>query len=387
MKKLVTHNGKFHTDDVLAAAILSIYLKQKGESFEFIRTRDEAVIDSGDIVFDIGNSYDPTKNRFDHHQKGRAGERENGIPYAACGLVWRQFGLELCSNENVWLSVDQRLVQAIDASDNGISTETLIFEGVKKFSFGSVIDCYLPVEDEASLVDFDKGFLKAVEFAEFVLDSTVKKYERVELNKITAKKIYQSSDDKRIVICEKYIPGISRLLGDFSEPLFVIYPDQNNHWRIDAVRDSSEAYVNRMDLPKEWGGLRDEEFQKVSGVFDATFCHPGLFTAGAVSKEGQCNLPKSHFQCKVYLSWHSSTKYKFMPRQAAAATAWCVGVRKNQSLCQVRAAATAAAAAMCMQPQYRILRFWTTTATRKNSPQPMVNPDPISGNRVPTARI
>lgn len=292
MKKLVTHNGKFHTDDVLAGAILSVYLKKQGESFQFIRTRDEAVISTGDVVFDIGNIYDPETARFDHHQQGRAGERENSIPYAACGLVWKHFGLKLCTSQDVWKLVDEKLVQGIDAADNGITTETVLIPGVKKFTFGSVIDCYLPVEEDASLESYDAAYAKAVEYTEFILERVIIDSERTIKDKILARELYDMAPDKQIIVCENYIKRISKLLGVFPEPVYVIYPDQNNRWRVDAVRNSDEVFINRKDLPREWGGLRDAALQEVSGVVDATFCHPGLFTAGAVSQEGARELAK-----------------------------------------------------------------------------------------------
>ena len=34
-----------------------------------IRSRDPAVIESGDIVVDVGGVYDVTRRRFDHHQR------------------------------------------------------------------------------------------------------------------------------------------------------------------------------------------------------------------------------------------------------------------------------------------------------------------------------
>ena len=43
-------------------------------------------MDSADIVIDVGGQYDPDAGRFDHHQRGGAGERENGIPYSSFGL-------------------------------------------------------------------------------------------------------------------------------------------------------------------------------------------------------------------------------------------------------------------------------------------------------------
>ena len=77
-KKLVTHNGSFHSDDVFACAALILLLEKKGEKFKIIRTRDEEVIKKGDYVFDVGSVYDGAKNRFDHHQVGGAGKRSGG---------------------------------------------------------------------------------------------------------------------------------------------------------------------------------------------------------------------------------------------------------------------------------------------------------------------
>jgi len=43
-KKLITHNGSFHTDDVFACAALSLMLEKNNEKFEIIRTRDPEII-------------------------------------------------------------------------------------------------------------------------------------------------------------------------------------------------------------------------------------------------------------------------------------------------------------------------------------------------------
>ena len=76
-KKLITHNGSFHADDIFACATLSLMLEKAGEKFEVIRTRDEEIIKTGDYVFDVGGIYDENLNRFDHHQTGGAGIRGN----------------------------------------------------------------------------------------------------------------------------------------------------------------------------------------------------------------------------------------------------------------------------------------------------------------------
>src|SRR3989344_3315798 len=76
--KIITHDESFHADDVFACAVLSFWLEKKNKSFRIIRTRDEKIITSGDYIFDLGGVYDADKNRFDHHQIGGAGKRDNG---------------------------------------------------------------------------------------------------------------------------------------------------------------------------------------------------------------------------------------------------------------------------------------------------------------------
>ena len=100
-KKLITHNGSFHTDDIFAAAALSLMLEKKGDSFEIIRTHDPEAIEKGDYVFDVGGIYDEEKNRFDHHQKSFKEKRENDILYSSFGLVWKKYGLEISGSEKI----------------------------------------------------------------------------------------------------------------------------------------------------------------------------------------------------------------------------------------------------------------------------------------------
>ena len=103
--KIVTHSSGFHTDDVFAVATLLIMLGENAD-VEIIRSRDMEVIKTGDYVVDVGGVHDPVTNRFDHHQAGGAGKRENDIPYASFGLVAIS---ELCRTktclEKIWRGV------------------------------------------------------------------------------------------------------------------------------------------------------------------------------------------------------------------------------------------------------------------------------------------
>src|SRR3989338_5197622 len=97
-KTIITHDGKFHADDVFAVATLLLILRRESPSVSIVRSRDSALVARADFVIDVGGQYNEEKNRFDHHQIGGAGERKNGIPFAAFGLVWKKFGEALAGS-------------------------------------------------------------------------------------------------------------------------------------------------------------------------------------------------------------------------------------------------------------------------------------------------
>lgn len=124
---IATHNGKFHADDVFGVSLL----KQLYPDATVVRSRDESVLDSADIVLDVGGRYNPAEGRFDHHQRD-AGERSNGILYSAFGLLWQEYGLQFCEGDaSVFRRIDSRLVEGIDAVDNGQEIYTLNDYGTK----------------------------------------------------------------------------------------------------------------------------------------------------------------------------------------------------------------------------------------------------------------
>ena len=94
MTVVATHPGNFHADDVFAVAVLGLV----HGPLEIVRTRDEAALAAADFRVDIGWRSDPATGDFDHHQRGGAGERPNGIRYASFGLVWRAFGARLAGD-------------------------------------------------------------------------------------------------------------------------------------------------------------------------------------------------------------------------------------------------------------------------------------------------
>lgn len=121
-KRVGTHNGKFHADEVMATAILKEIF-----DIEVVRSRDPDVLKDLEIIYDIG------EGEFDHHQMDKR-YRDDGIPYAACGLIWERFGRDVIrmyddtlSEENLeylFHEMDDLLIKGIDAADKNNNTDT-----------------------------------------------------------------------------------------------------------------------------------------------------------------------------------------------------------------------------------------------------------------------
>jgi uncharacterized UPF0160 family protein len=296
MKKLVTHQNGFHADDVLAYAILKEVLTKQGETWTITRSRDYDVIAEADIAFDIGNEYDPARNRYDHHQKERAGARPNGVLYASAGLIWKHFGKELCSNTPVWETIDKALICELDAVDNGQNfVGELLFKEVTYTHLGMHIANFEPTmyEEKNPEILLD-AFEKASEFARGVLVRMIHAVEAQEKAFQEASATYHGSEDKQILVFDKnFERPIWKRLAEYPEILYAVYPNEfAGTWKVECVPTKPTTLDSRKLFPESWRGLRDADLQAVTGLDDAQFCHPSGFLLGAVSKESAVKLAK-----------------------------------------------------------------------------------------------
>jgi len=279
-KTIATHNGNFHADDVFSIAALKYIFP----SFELMRTRDLKLIAEADIVLDVGGEYDPETGRFDHHQRGGAGERENGIPYSSFGLIWQKYGAEICQgNQDLANAVDKGLVSTIDAVDCGH------VEGVAQgISLSQTIGMFNPTWQEDRHVD--DCFDEAVVFASRVLARFIAAASGGMSAKAIVAKAIDDAEDPRLIVLEKYTPWKKTVLALSEEALYVVYPSQTGEWRIQTVPAELGSFEDRKSLPKAWAGLSDNDLQEASGIDDAMFCHNGLFIAGSKSFESTMKM-------------------------------------------------------------------------------------------------
>lgn len=288
IKTLGTHSGKFHADDVMATAILSLILGD----IKVTRTRDENILSKLDFVYDI------SLGEFDHHQLNKE-IRANNIPYAACGLVWREFGSRIIQKFNsefdeedimsIFDYIDKNLVQGIDATDNGIDIKSEI----KVTSISDIIQGFNPTWD--STYSKDDAFKEAVLYATDVIKRIISRQVSVIKARIIVNEAFQSRNTNEIMVLKKGCPWLQQLfkIDINNEVLFVISPDDNNaEYKIQTVKKTADTFEARKDLLESIRGKSSEEINSIIKIDDAIFCHSAGFIASAKSLESALKIAK-----------------------------------------------------------------------------------------------
>ncbi|OCN01467.1 hypothetical protein A7X67_02575 [Clostridium sp. W14A] len=257
----ITHGGKFHADDVFSAALLKILNPQ----IDIVRTFQ---IPDGfhGIVFDIG------AGKYDHHQEG-AEVRENGVPYAAFGLLWREFGesiLSKCLSEEQTKKeaahFDEKFIQPLDENDNTGSGNQL----------ADMISRFNPNWDSDESQDL--CFSKAVDLAAIILN---REFDCI-MSSQKAKEIVEAAlanSKDNIVILPRFAPWKMVLIPSDAE--FVVYPSQRGGYSAQVIPVDFDTKESKCDFPKEWAGKPEDELQRISGIPTLTFCHKGGFLISA----------------------------------------------------------------------------------------------------------
>ncbi|WP_456279148.1 MYG1 family protein [Bacillus sp. AK128] len=278
IKKVGTHSGSFHADDVVAFVILD----ELYGPLELVRSREDAILSTCDVVFDVGGG------QYDHHTNDKE-YRENGIPFAAAGLVWRDFGKLLLekrgfqqdSINRVFNYIDEQYIQGLDAIDNGVRFKReLIIPDLT-----SEIQRFNPKWNKAQ--DENEQFQKAVQFARIsfvnLLEDQLSRLEAVDI----VKEAYTNRTQKELLVLEQHCPWQGSLMDmDREEEVkFVIYKDPRKGYLIQVVPVGRNTFEARKDLPEDWAGKDADELNQIIGIEDAIFAHPARFIAGAKSRE------------------------------------------------------------------------------------------------------
>jgi uncharacterized UPF0160 family protein len=296
MKTIITHPGIFHADDVLATAIL---LEAYNTEPCFIVRRMPTVQDtpsSNCIIVDVGRTYNPAKQQFDHHQwadgnrPDEANRPNGGWPYAAAGLVWKEHGLTAVRNithagydEDVLMkltsSVDAKLIAAIDCHDVGIWPET----DIPTFNFSAfIVGMNDPEADDAA-------FTEAVKVCRELLRRAVR---NVALAHEDEEAVAQAEVFGGTLLLPHFCHGWQRAIQarqDYETLMFVAWEDSTKRggWKLQGVADSPGSKTTRLPFPEEWWGADPDALVQAAGITaheSQVFCAPGGWLFGACTR-------------------------------------------------------------------------------------------------------
>lgn len=282
---LITHNGKFHADEVMATAILS---KIYDDAIVCRVDKLTEGVAEGVIVYDIDDG------KFDHHLRNNRKLRSNGMPYSTCGLIWNAFGKEIVKNTSnpnlIWENVDKRLIKGIDAADNKENRYYSKID-IKAMNISEAITMFNPTWNEKE--DSDDAFLKAVNFAIQIFDNVLRNIiDKTKAKPLIEEAIIKSSN--HIMVLEQFVPWHQHLFDSHnmkSQTIwFVIYPSKRGGYNWEVVTIDINSKKPRKDVPNNWKGKKENELKKITGISSAKFCHPNGFVGGASTLEGAIEM-------------------------------------------------------------------------------------------------
>ena len=225
-----THAGVFHADDVFSTAFLKRYFSLvRGRSFQVMRVPNwppkDTLYNEGTIVYDIG------MGKYDHH--GETDFRDNGVPYAAFGKLWREFGYNYVSKlfrdmpaiDITWVSqkFDSVFIQGLDAVDNG--TMPRADYPAQAMSISTLIANMNPSWEDDSAIGEEMCFCTAVSLAEEIMGITLERMAATaKARHIVVEALSATFNKGSIAVFERFCPWQEEILnGNHSSAEILLY--------------------------------------------------------------------------------------------------------------------------------------------------------------------
>ncbi|KAJ0048959.1 hypothetical protein Pint_14834 [Pistacia integerrima] len=333
LKRVGTHNGSFHCDEALGCFM--IRLTDKFSNAQIIRTRDPKVLEDLDAVLDVGGVYDPSNDRYDHHQKGlrrfsdRGSIQNSVVPVLFTSLpvlffffCLQHFGKEIIAKElqvdeghpdvhRLFLAVYRNFMEAIDAVDNGINqydtekppryvNSTHLSSRVGKLNLDWI-------EPDQSSEKENEAFRQAMTLAgsEFIRCEAVRFHVKSWLPSLSIvmeclSERYDIDPSGEIMVLKQSCPWKLHLFELEEEmkiepPIkYVLYEDDRGRgWRVQAVAVSPGRFESRRPLPAQWRGLDGDELSKEAGISGCVFVHMSGFIGGNKSYKGALAMARA----------------------------------------------------------------------------------------------
>lgn len=320
-----THDGTFHCDESLACYMLTRHTKQY-YNYSIIRTRNNELINKLPIVVDVGAVYNVNLYRFDHHQRtfNETFDDKHDVKLSSAGLIYKHYGIEIIGSiitrhnklNNIDAEIDEHdvklihlqvydnFIQAIDGIDNGIPQyNTASPPNYKSMTdISSRVAALNPSWNQPSDDNIlYKQFLKAVELtgAEFS-DCVIYMYNvwlparNIVLNSFQNRLNIHPSGEilllDQYTVWKSHIFQIESEYNCIGEIKYVIYGDPNNTYRVQCMPLNDSGFDNRLSLPEQWRGIRDQQLSQLTGIPDCVFVHATGFIGGNQTKQGALQM-------------------------------------------------------------------------------------------------
>nr|CAB3450714.1 unnamed protein product [Digitaria exilis] len=259
-KRVGTHNGSFHCDEALGCFLIRLTSQFAGA--DVVRTRDPQILDTLDAVLDVGGVYDPSRHRYDHHQKGFNEVFGHGFntKLSSAGLVYKHFGKEIIAKElgvnedhedvyRLYIAIYKSFVEALDAIDNGIN--------------------------------------------QYDTDQPPKYVNNTHLSSRVGRLNPDWTDPDQSPEKENAAFQQAMLLagGEFMED------ERSQSWRVQAVAVAPDRFESRKALPEKWRGMRDDELSAETGIPGCVFVHMSGFIGGNKTYEGALEMARAALKC------------------------------------------------------------------------------------------
>ena len=317
------HNGIFHADDVASMVLLTTL----NPTIKYCRTRDKDILDSLDCVIDVGDVYDPSIQRFDHH--GKFFEERYPSPnsnfavgpkMATIGLLFRHFGKQyiekVLSNykkeftprfiEYIYDQVVRNTIAPIDITDNGenrvFKFDTAYFKvpSISRF-IANLNHDYFPDENETD------NFKVAMKFMKHYLESDIMRHYGAIAAEPKVLELVEKCDSD-ILVLEDYTPWSAVFTSNPEKCThinFVIYPSTDGEWLFqptyyskkingdqfsEFLRDGTRRRYKYHPPRSICGLVKDQLSEAMNGIKGTTFVHSSGFIGGAATKEAAINM-------------------------------------------------------------------------------------------------
>ena len=236
----ITHNSRFHLDEVAVTAFLSLIFNNDNCEFIWKRVSQVPFGYNDDtpnvIIYDIGGG------KYDHHQEN-ALKRPDGSKYAAFGLIFKQYGRRLLG-DNFEL-FDKKFVEPIDLTDN---------YGQDRYPnpLASYIASLNPLWDDDRETS-DAQFEKAVEIVKEILKREFLSIKSKRNSEDYVRELVMQAQGNEILVMPRFVHWQSVVVKE-SNIKFVIFPSPRGGYNLSTVPMSlaPQNRTQRIPLPEEW---------------------------------------------------------------------------------------------------------------------------------------